>query len=125
MARDTRVVGLNEVQNAIMRELRLYENHVSEQIETDAKAIAAQLVTELKQTSPKRYGDYAAGWTKSKFKKGWIVHNKTRYRLTHLLEKPHAKRGGGKTTPQPHIRPAEERTIRAFIERVERAVEGN
>ena len=121
---NSRVVGLNAVQNAIMRELQLYSNHVSEQIETDAKEVATQLVTELKQTSPKDTGAYAASWTKTKFRKGWIVHNKKHYRLTHLLEKPYKKRGGGRSTPQPHIKPAEERAIREFIERVERAVEG-
>ena len=108
----------NDITSQILQALRGYTDDVR-------KEVATQLVIELKQTSPKRTGAYAKSWTKTKFRKGWIVHNKHHYRLTHLLEKGHAKTSGGRVSPKVHIRPAEERAIREFIERVERAVEGN
>lgn len=68
-------------------------------------------MAELKATSPKsknkrRSGQYAKSWTKKKRGKMIIIHNKE-YQLTHLLEKGHAKRGGGRVEAKVHILPVE------------------
>ena len=61
---------------------------------------------QLKATSPKRTGKYAKSWTKKKRGRKIIVHNKE-YQLTQLLEKGHAKRGGGRVAARVHIAPVE------------------
>ena len=69
----------------------------------------------LKADSPEKTGDYAKGWRMKKTSKGYIVHNKTDYQLTHLLEHGHARKGGGRDVKaKVHIRPAEENAIKAF-----------
>ena len=77
------------------------------------KKISKESVSKLRNTSPKKTGDYAAGWTAKKISDMVIVvHNKTDYQLTHLLENGHViknKKGTyGRTRPIKHIAPVEE-----------------
>ena len=84
--------------------------------ETDSLEVAKETVQKLKNTSPRKAGDYAKGWKVSKKRaKGLttlIVHNATNYQLTHLLENGHDivnKKGRyGVSRPIKHIGPAEE-----------------
>lgn len=46
------------------------------------------------------------------------------YRLAHLLEKPHALRGGGRSKPQPHFTPAIKKLTPDYINAVRKAIEG-
>ena len=51
-----------------------------------------------------------------------MIYNKDHYQLTHLLERGHAKRSGGRVEGRPHILPAEERAKNAFIVRIKEVV---
>lgn len=82
----------------------------------------------LQEKSPKRTGHYAKGWayTKQTVKgkvASVVVHNKTDYQLTHLLEYGHAKRGGGRVRAIPHIKPVEEQIQEEFPDALARAIE--
>lgn len=118
------MANIDNLTNEIMRHLRMYEQDVQEKVEVSKEDVSNELVTQLQQhPSPKLTGDYRKGWRAKKVGDKYIVHNKTNYQLTHLLEKGHAKRGGGRVDPIPHIAPAEEEAIREFLQRVERAIE--
>lgn len=72
---------------------------------------------------------YCKGWSLKKDKTGrnrFIVKvwNKTDYQLTHLLEFGHATRNGGRTKPQPHIRPTEEKYKKEFEKELKRKIGG-
>jgi hypothetical protein len=118
------VTEINNLGSEIQRYLQQYASSVRNEIEVSSKETAQALVKELKQTSPKKSGKYKKGWRMKKARdrnRGvkYIVHNKTDYQLTHLLEHGHAKRGGGRVESKIHIAPAEEKHVRAFLDRIE------
>ena len=101
-----------DIASQIADALAEYSEEVNQKLE-DAKSIVAdETVAYLKVNSPVgRRGKYAKGWRKKKDGTGYVVHITTDYRLTHLLEKGHAKRNGGRTKAEPHISDAERLAI--------------
>ena len=94
-----------------------YSREVQEATNKAIDSVAKEAASKLRNTSPRKTGDYAKGW-KVKKERGRdglqtvTVHNKTNYQLTHLLENGHVvrnKRGTyGRTRPIKHIAPVEE-----------------
>lgn len=113
------------IADEIARALSEFRNDIVEGIDEAKLKVAKETVKDLKLTSPKKTGDYRKGWTTKKVGTAQVIHNKTEYRLTHLLEKGHAKRGGGRVQAYPHIAPAEDRAIRDYLEEVERVIRGD
>lgn len=106
--------------------LKDYTIEVERTLEKEAARIATETAKELRSTSPrsKKNGrHYADGWTKKKTPEGQVVYNKTKPSLTHLLEKGHAKVGGGRVDGTPHIEPAEKKAIQDFENSVIRGIE--
>ncbi|WP_337970289.1 HK97 gp10 family phage protein [Virgibacillus salexigens] len=113
-----------DISKEITDAVRTYTNDVKEGLQEAQKDVSKETVKDLKGTSPKDTGDYAKGWRAKKTKRGYVVHNATDYQLTHLLEKGHAKRGGGRVAAIPHIAPAEQRAIDDYENRVEKVIRG-
>jgi Bacteriophage HK97-gp10, putative tail-component len=113
-----------DLSREIAKALKEYTQEVTEGLEKAKKDIAKDTAEELKKTSPELTGDYRKGWAVKKVGTAQVVHNRTDYQLTHLLEKGHAKRGGGRVPAYPHIRPAEQRAVREYVEEVEKAIKG-
>lgn len=109
-------VKIGDLAKAVMKELDNYGVAVGLEVEKVSKEVAADTAKMLNKTSPKLTGDYAASWTygtgETKRKHTMVVHaEKPEYALTHLLEKGHQKRGGGRTKAIVHIAPAEEAAV--------------
>lgn len=101
---------------AVTEELREYADIMADDVKKAASKAADDAVKELRQTSPAHTGRYRKGWTKKKAYESatearYTVYNATDANLTHLLEKGHAKRGGGRVAATPHIAAAEEKAI--------------
>lgn len=100
------------------------ETSVEKQSQDAYRQAADEAVELLQGHSPKKTGDYAAGWTMKPTRtgpiKGYTVYNATNYQLTHLLEKGHAKVNGGRVRAIPHIRPVEQAEIERLLERINR-----
>lgn len=110
-------VKVDELAEAIARELQEYSEEVTEELKASVQSTAKTCVATLKQTSPKDTGDYAKGWRSRKAYESihdlrMEVHNATDYQLTHLLEDGHAKVNGGRVEGQPHIQPAADEASR-------------
>jgi Bacteriophage protein of unknown function (DUF646). len=121
-------INIDQLAGEIARGLSEYSHDVVEKVNASSDKVGKAAVKRLKQTSPKKSGDYAKSWTiKTEPEIGQphkrIIHNKApEYRKAHLLEYGHAKKGGGRVEGKPHIRPAEEQVIRDFTAEVEEAI---
>jgi hypothetical protein len=117
------VSNINQLSNEIARRLKEYTKEVQEEIKVAQVDVAKDLKNTLEIKSPERLGDYKKGWRIKKVKNALVIHNKTNYQLTHLLEHGHVTRDGStRTKEKPHIRPAEEVAIRDYLDRIEDAV---
>lgn len=112
---------ISGISNEIARQLKRYNLILKEDIEAAEKEFTKEAVEELKNSplTPRLTGDYAEGWTQSKVKGHWVAHNETDYQLTHLLEKGHAKVGGGRVNAYPHIEQIADKAAEKFEERID------
>jgi hypothetical protein len=114
-----------DLSKEIAKALAEYTSEVEEGLEKAKLETANETVKHLKSGSrPKLTGDYLAGWARKKSGTAQVIHNKTDYQLTHLLEKGHAKVGGGRVPGYPHIGPAEEEAIKYYVQRAEKVIRG-
>ena len=114
--------------DAIMRELRAYSEGLAIEADNTAKRNAKKLKQKIEEKSPEDTGSYSRGWRIKEISNQlgaskYVVHNKTDYRLTHLLEYGHATHGGTKTVKaQPHIIPARDEVEKMFLQEIEEMV---
>lgn len=103
-----------------------YHGEVIEALDEVLPQVAREAVKKLKATSPKRPergAKYSKGWTYKReggrLTVGVVIYGKDgTYQLAHLLEKGHAKRGGGRTNKYEHIKPVEEWLNEEAVDRV-------
>lgn len=116
----------SDLADAVMRELKNYSREATETMKETILEVSKETVKDLKQTSPRKTGYYAKNWKydttyeTSKEIRTVIHEGGKAYRLTHLLEKGHAHRYGGRTRAFKHIQPAEQRAIDQVVKRMER-----
>jgi hypothetical protein len=120
-------VPIDELADAIMRNLQEYTDDVTAGIKKAEDVTAQECKENLEADSPVgATGKYKKGWKVTVTKdtpseKHTVIHNKE-YRLTHLLEYGHATRNGGRTKAEPHIKKNEEKANAAFEKRVEEVI---
>lgn len=105
-----RKIPLQELEIEIEKELAEYSQEVTDNLKKEIKAVAKESVARLKQTSPRKTGEYAEGWSsRVEYESGEDIrvriYNRKKPQLTHLLEKGHAKQNGGRVDGRPHIGP--------------------
>ena len=118
---------VSELSKAIADELTLLQETSTQAVKQAAKETATDVRDDIRSRASSQIGGkgrYAKSWrtkvtdeTMSSIT--YTVHaGPDGYRLAHLLEFGHAKRGGGRTKAITHIKPAEDRGIIEFEEKI-------
>ena len=113
----------------LMKALEEFSAFTDEAVDKGVSETAKDAVKKLQNAHPQGSGQYGS-WDK-KYNKGWTVkktkrdktatiHNATDYQLTHLLEKGHALKNGGRTRAFPHIAPVAEECEDALIKNIKK-----
>ena len=124
-----RSISVDELAEAINEGLEEYENLTSDRVKSVVRKAAKTVKEQINSSAPVRTGRYAKSWkTKTTAESSNMlqqtVYSPNRYMLAHLLEKGHAKRGGGRVRAIPHIAPAEEMGEEMLETLIEKAVKG-
>ena len=114
----------NNFANELVNILKEYTDEVEDGLEKEKDKVTREGVKKLKVISPKKTGAYAKSWGRRKIGTARIIRNAKHYQLTHLLEKGHAKVGGGRVEGRPHIRPVEQEIVKNYEKGVERVIKG-
>lgn len=122
-----RRVTVDQMADAVMEGLLEYAELATDVMKDCVKKVGNTVKKETQANAPVRSKRYQKSWAVKKQKESSnalevVVHSRNRYQLTHLLEKGHAKRGGGRVRAIPHIAPAEEKGIRELEEGIRRGL---
>lgn len=126
-------VKVDQLSKAINEALNEFVNFTEEAVDKGVSETAKEAVKKLQNAHPSGSGQFGS-WDKS-YNKGWkvmqtktdkryhkkaTIHNATDYQLTHLLEKGHALRGGGRTRAFPHIAPVAEKCEDELVKNIKK-----
>ena len=129
----SKAIKPENLEKKLQEYLTQYKEDIDEEVVETTNTVIKEAKQELIQTSPRsgiaRDTKYYKGWAiknGGRTRKGKyyskVIWNKTNYQLTHLLEFGHTTRNGGRTTPQPHIRPVEEKYGEKFADLLEKKI---
>lgn len=103
-----------------------FDDKVNKVLNEAAIETADEAADKLRNTPPRRTGEYANGWTVKKLSQGEAVVHNTHYQLTHLLENGHVirnKKGTyGRVPGKKHIKPVETWANKEFQRKIERGI---
>lgn len=121
-AKKIRNVNVDKFADVIMAELSEYGDYIDQTVVKNAVHKTAEETAEIvASAAPRRTGAYAGSITSGASKRRGRKYTETvyadapHYRLTHLLERPHATRNGGRTRSFPHWKRGEGSVVERLI----------
>lgn len=129
MAKKFGKINIDKLADVLREELQDYAYVADTVVNKAVEKTAKETSETLQGSSPVLTGDYAKSWTygekkqsKGKFQMT-VYADAPEYRLTHLLEKGHAKVNGGRVAGIPHIQPAELSAAELLINHIKEGLE--
>lgn len=129
-------VSIANLDSAIKTELENWANgDLRDAVNNGFEAAAKEAKKKLKQGGPykERTGKYTKDWdydvrasrtSAITGLRGYSVYNKKHYQLTHLLEKGHQTRKGGRTKAFEHIGPVNDAIGQIAVEQIQKGLGG-
>ena len=122
-------VSIDSMAEEIMKGLMEYKNLATADMKTAVRKAGRTVKKDIQANAPKKTGAYSKSWTAKTTKETsesleLTVYSPKKYQIAHLLEKGHAKRGGGRTKAGPHIAPAEESAVKELESDIRKALGG-
>ena len=129
--------GITGFQTALVDQLQFWSADIQHDVCALVDEKAEKLKDLIQENAPVRKRKKIKKRRKGKYKKSWKVKitsdrfsyyeatvyaSGKEYRLTHLLEKPHASRNGGRVTARVHIKPARDQIEKEYLEGVKKIV---
>lgn len=123
-------VKIDNLASEIMKGLTEYKDLATSDMKSAVRKAGKSVKRDIQENAPKKTGAYSKSWTVKTTKETsesleLTVYSPRKYQLAHLLEKGHAKRGGGRTKAVPHIAPAEESAVRELESDIKKALGGS
>lgn len=123
-------VSVDNLASEIMKGLMEYKQLATDDMKAAVRKAGRSVKKDIQANAPKKTGDYSKSWTVKTTKETaesleLTVCSPKKYQLAHLLEKGHAKRGGGRTKAVPHIAPAEEQAVKELENEIKKALGGS
>ena len=123
-------VKIDGLANAIMEGLEEYARLSTSDMKAAVRKAGSNVRKDIQANAPKKTGAYSKSWSVKTTKETsdsleLTVYSPKKYQLAHLLEKGHAKRGGGRTKAMAHIAPAEENAVKELENDIKKALGGS
>lgn len=121
-------IEIGSFASVLAKELSQYIQNVADGVKEATDKTVKELLENTRRDAPKRRGKYSKAMStktlyESNYDKRVVWYVKPPFHgLAHLLEKGHAKRGGGRVKAYPHIANNEEKAKKDFEAKVKEVI---
>lgn len=129
MANNSRTIGINDLSEAIQRELTIYHEGLVERLDAAGERAIKKMVKRTKADAPELTGSFKRNITYKKVTKDWKEPSKfvwcvraPDYRITHLLVKGHANVDGSRTEGHSFLQDAKDEVLPEYERECEEAI---
>ena len=120
------VVSVDTLSQAILDNLSQQSTNIKVRVDKETRRVSKEAIEIISSSAPVRRGLYKNSFALKKLKQGkYLIHSKTHYQLTHLLEHSHVLRNGATSKAIPHIIKGEEYAKTELPIRIEKIIKEN